>query len=552
VEPLAQRNARLEAANRALREEVEARRQVERELRERERRFRLLAERASDVIYRYRFGDERGFDYVSPSAYELTGYTLEEHYDDPDLPLRVVHPDDRVGFLEYVENLKSHARATAEFRWTRKDGSLIWTEHRSVPVCDEEGQVVAIEGVVRDISDRKRSDDQLERLRNQFQETQKLRAVGQLASGIAHHFNNLLMGVIGCADLAIHSLDPREAARAYVEAIRAAADRGVSLVNQLLEFSRRRDGPAGSVPIDDEVRATEEVLRGLMGRNIDLRLDLDSDRACVSCDRDQLHQILVNLALNARDAMSGRGRLTIQTRSKVLDPRSGQPMASLSPRTYVVLTVADTGCGMDDETRSRVFEPFFSTKEEGTGTGLGLSSVYGIVSRNGGHIQVDSHPGEGTRVEIFLPRRPDPRADRRRISGRGAKTVLLVDDERALRITARNYLEPHGYRVIEASTSVETLALVREHCDEIDLIVIDARLPFFGFTNPAEPLYELCPDLLVLLTSSDPLQTMAELGSNGSSTEAVRVLRKPFTEGALLDAVRRALDAAPQVASHAL
>ena len=385
-------------------------------------------------------------------------------------------------------------------------------------------------------------------LERQLGQAQKMEAVGQLAGGVAHDFSNILNVIGGYSELAVKRTDEHSPLRPYLDEIRRAADRATNLVRQLLAFSRGQIVEPSVLDLDEIVRALEEMLRRLIPENIELVTSLRASPALVKADRGQLEQVIVNLALNARDAMPRGGRLAIETTRIDLDQAYCRRHVGTSPGPHVMLTMTDTGIGMDVETQARIFEPFFTTKEAGRGTGLGLATVYGIVRRAGGSIWVYSEPGRGTVFRTYLPQAEGERktAEAARpaetapgVVPTGTETILLVEDEEALRALARELLESLGYTVLEARHGAEALELSAAHGGHIDLLMTDQVMPHIDGQELATRLAAERPETRVLFVSG-----YAEDDTTRGKLPESRVgfLQKPYTAAALGATIRRLLD----------
>jgi signal transduction histidine kinase/CheY-like chemotaxis protein len=409
-----------------------------------------------------------------------------------------------------------------------------WIEETARALYGEDGRAVSFLGVAMDVTARKT-------LESQLRGAQRMEAIGQLAGGIAHDFNNLLTAILGYAKLLGDALPPDDVRRRDVHGIHEAADRAAGLTRQLLAFSRQQVLQPTAMDLNALVLDTSQMLRRLIGEHIDLVTDLGADLAPVLADKTQLEQVIVNLAVNARDAMTAGGTLAISTANVDLDETYATQHAGARPGSYVMLAVSDTGVGMSEATRRRVFEPFFTTKERGKGTGLGLATVYGIVKQSGGYIWASSEPGRGAAFRVYLPRalrdaatpvvlrETPPRA------AGGSDLVLVVEDEAAVRFLTRLILERAGYHVIDAANPEEAEPLCT---DDVDLLITDVIMP--GGTGPAlfRTLVEQHPHLRVLYMSGYTDDTMAPEGRLDPDTA---FLQKPFSTDGLLLKVRDAL-----------
>jgi len=387
---------------------------------------------------------------------------------------------------------------------------------------------------------RKQTEQRLRQTEEQFRQAQKMEAIGRLAGGIAHDFNNLLTGILGYSDLILTGMEPTDPLHGEITEIRKAADRAALLTKQLLAFSRKQVLALKVLDLNAVLADTQKMLHRLIGEDIQLSTRFDPNLGKVKADPSQIQQVVINLAVNARDAMPSGGTLVIETANADV----GDGHADLSAGRYIKLTVSDTGCGMDEATLARIFEPFFTTKEVGKGTGLGLATVYGIVKQSSGHIEVQSKPSQGTRFCIWLPRNEEILPLRKSHPGvrqapRGQETLLLVEDEPIVRALASHTLKRCGYEVLEASCGDEAMRLAEEHEGPIHLLVSDVVMPGMGGRQLVEQLLLCRPDLKVLFMSG---YTDDDILRHGALEAEVAFLHKPFTPVALADVVRQCLD----------
>ena len=436
--------------------------------------------------------------------------------------------------------IAAHRRAIAgeatTFHAEWKNGS--YTCHVE-PLRSSDGELQGAICMALDITDRKQLEEQL-------RQAQKMEAVGRLAGGIAHDFNNLLMVIQGYADLLAERLPQGDSLRRNAEQIQTASQRATSLTRQLLAFSRKQMLAPKVLNIQSVVADMEKILRRLIGEDVQLETSAAPDLGLVKADRSQIEQVILNLAVNARDAMPDGGRLTIEAANAELDSNfCHYPPAVLAPGKYVMLSVTDNGCGMDPETQTHIFEPFFTTKEKGKGTGLGLATVYGIVKQSGGYVWVYSEPGRGTSFKVYLPRIEDEAAGPRneppaqfRATPRGSETVLLVEDEKGVRELAREYLQMTGYQVIEAENGHEALELAAMHPGKIHLLMTDVVMPGISGRELSERVKSVRPEIQVLFMSGYTDQAVVNHGILES--DAV-LLQKPFTLTALALKLREIL-----------
>ncbi len=488
-------------------------------------------------------------NFVSDYVETMLGYSVEEWLSTPNFWLSIVHPDDREQTAQAAaaDFASRTSDGTLEFRWVAKDGRILWVQSHTATIIDDEGQPVGSRGVTIDITERKRVEEALQASEDQLRQSQKLEAVGHLAGGVAHDFNNLLTVITGYSDLTLLRLDKDEPNRANVEEIKKAGQRAASLTRQLLAFSRKQVLQPRILKLNSIVSDVEKMLRRLIGEDIDLLTLLEPSLGQINADPGQIEQVILNLAVNARDAMPQGGKLTIETSNVDLDNEYARKHAAIRPGKYVMLALSDTGTGMDAETQARMFEPFFTTKVQGKGTGLGLSTVYGIVKQSEGNIWVYSELGKGTTFKVYLPRVDDlARIETAPESGaaapQGRETVLLTEDEEPVRRLTRRILELNGYQVLEAANGDEALSIYKEHTGQIDLIVTDVVMPKMSGLELAQSVKILRPNIKVLYLSG---YTDDAIVRHGILDQKMAFLQKPFTPDALLRKVREVLDATP-------
>jgi two-component system cell cycle sensor histidine kinase/response regulator CckA len=521
--------AHLLARNEAAREDAEAS----------ELRYRSLVEQLPLATYIVRYEDSEML-YVSPQVESILGCTVEQAVSEEDFWLERLHQDDRERVLDEWRTWRAGPMEEpfrCEYRMRADGDRVVWISDATVLVRTETGEPLHFQGYLLDVSESRQLEEQL-------RQSQKLEAIGRLAGGVAHDFNNLLSVITGSSDVLLARLERDDERRRVLE-IGRASDRANELVRQLLAFSRRQVLHPQVVDVNGVVRGIEVILRRLIEEDIELAIDLEPALDHVEADPSQLEQVVMNLVVNARDAMPTGGRLAIETATVEIDAAQ-QLDGQLEPGRYSVVAVSDTGAGMDAETQARIFEPFFTTKEPGRGTGLGLSTVYGIVRQSGGSIAVSSEPGAGTTVRVYLPS-TDKRAElAAEDAGNGApeaggsETVLLVEDEPMLRELMEMILTEAGYTILAAGSPTEALALAEGREGGIDLLISDVVMPRMSGPELAERLVERRPDLRVLYVSGYPDET---LGKHGVAPRRITLIEKPFRDSDLRAKVREVLDA---------
>jgi PAS domain S-box-containing protein len=512
------------------------RQRSERALRESEERFRSLFENATVGIYRTT--PEGRILVANPALVKMLGYAnleelaarnLEEEFE-PAYPRRT--------FRELIE--RDGEVKGLESAWAKRDWSTIFVRESARAVRDESGNVLYYDGIVEDITERK----QLER---QLIQAQKMEAVGQLAGGVAHDFNNLLTIINGYATLLAQRTPSEDPRRAWLKEILMAGGRAASLTRQLLAFSRQQVLEPVVLDLNSVIANTEKMLRRLIGEDVEMVTTLKLDLGRVKVDPGQIEQVIMNLAVNARDAMPEGGKLLIETSNVEIDEDYARSHSPMMPGKYVMVVVSDTGCGMDQETQARIFEPFFTTKEKGRGTGLGLATVYGIVKQSGGFIWVSSEPGQGSTFKVYFPRVEEvvPAAEPSRIRpklARGSETVLVVEDEEGVRSLVRETLASQGYKVLEAAGAAQALEIAEQHTEPIHLLLTDVVMPQTGGKELFKRLSPLHPETKVLYMSGYTDDAVVRQGILEAGTF---FLQKPFPPNALLLKIREVLKKKP-------
>jgi PAS domain S-box-containing protein len=516
--------------------DINERRGAEKARAKAEAKYRALIEQVAAISYIAEIGMSGEWHYVSPQIGTILGYSPEEWLGGSREWMRHVHPEDH-GLIEAAEAASKRGEPfQAEFRMIRKDGRVIWVSDTGVVVRDSQGHSL-MEGIIVDISERKQ-------LEVQLQQSRRMEAVGRLAGGIAHDFNNLLTIVKGYTELALNRTGIRAELRSDIERIEDAAERATALVRQLLAFSRRQVLQPKALDLNSIVLGLDKLLRRLMGADIEMKTFVGEDVGTVKADPGQVEQVIMNLVVNARDAMPNGGRLTVETANVELDATYARDHATVRPGRYVMLAVTDTGVGMDAETVAHIFEPFYTTKGGASGTGLGLATVYGIVKQSGGYIWVYSEPGKGSSFKVYLPRVDEsaeaPQAARKQTRARkGTETILLVEDEPAVRELTRMVLAAQGYSVVEAQNAEDAERLSENHGTQIHLLLTDVIMPGVSGRELARRITARHPKMRVLYMSG---YTHNVIAGSGTLETGIAFLQKPFSPATLVEKVRDVLD----------
>ena len=515
--------------------DITERKRAEVALRESEEHFRSLIENLPVGVYRTT-PDGRVL-MGNPTLLRTFGYDSLQELATRNLECRSSEAGySRSAFLEQIER-EGEARGF-QAAWKRPDGSEVFVRESARAIRAEDGKVLYYDGIVEDVTERQRLEEQL-------RQAQKMEAVGRLAGGVAHDFNNLLTVIIGYSDFVLGKLPDSDRLLRPLGEIKKAAERAALLTRRLLAFSRRQVLQPQILDLTSLLRSVEEMLRRTIGEDIELAMSLPSGLGHVKADPGQIEQVIMNLAVNARDAMPQGGKLTVEAANVELDSSYVQSHESVVPGPYVMLAVSDTGTGMDTETQGHMFEPFFTTKEQGTG--LGLATVYGIVRQSGGHVWVYSEPEKGTTFKVYLPR-VDPPVEVN-VSGevsveeppQGSENILLVEDEEAVRSLVKETLEGKGYEVLEAKGAHEALEVGDRHKETIHLLLTDVVMPQMSGTELAKVLAPLHPETKVLYMSG---YTENATLRHGLLDPGTAILQKPFTADALTRKLREVLDSA--------
>jgi PAS domain S-box-containing protein len=472
----------------------------------------------------------------NPGAERQYGYLAEEMIGRPISVLFA--PDHYQEYLQILEKVRKGERLSAyDTVRRRKDGTAITVSVDICPIEVRDGEIVGASKIGHDIT-------RIKQLEEQFRQAQKMEAIGQLAGGVAHDFNNLLTLICGYSGIVLNDLPPEGRTRGLLMEIKKAGERAATLTRQLLAFSRKQVLEPKVLDLNAVVADCEKMLKRLVGEDVDLVALLDPALGRVKTDPGQIEQVLMNLVVNARDAMPQGGKLTIETANVVLDQTYCRLHAGVKPGRYIMLAVSDTGCGLDEQTKARIFEPFFTTKEPGKGTGLGLAMVYGFIKQSEGHVYVYSEPGHGSTFKIYLLA-----VEAVRSSGKlpaaietmphGSETILVVEDDAEVRAFTRHVLQTCGYTVLEAAHGGEAIPLAEEHQGPVHLLVSDVVMPEMGGRRLAERILALKPGIKVLYVSG---YTPDAVVRHGVVESEAAFLQKPFTPSVLARKVREVLD----------
>ena len=514
-------------------QDIDARKRADERFVAAERRYRTLVEQLPLCMYIRSLDMTKPNIYVSPQVEDILGYPVSDWLNDPNLVTRIMHPDDQERVLGEAARVRSGTGSFAEeYRYLKPDGTVVWVQDEMHLVRDEQGEPLYVQGFVRDITERKLTEAERDRLRDELLHAQRLEALGRLAGGVAHDFNNMLTAIRGYAELLVADPNAPSSMRDNAHRIVQATEQAADLPRQLLAFGRKQILEAAIVNLNDVVSSIRGLLEHVSGA-ITVGIAPTAANPWAFADRSQLEQALVNLALNASDAMPSGGRLEVATANVTIDEDDAiEPEAR--PGSYVVIRVTDTGIGMDDETRRRAFEPFFTTKAEKEGSGLGLSSVYGTVAQSGGFVLLETEVDVGTTFSLYLPVAAAPVEAR-------ARTILLAEDEEIVRDLTTQILKNAGYDVLAAGDGAEALVLYEEHRDDIDGVVTDIVMPGLGGRGLARQIREHDAELPIVFISGHHEETpeTLQLGTGAA------LLQKPFSVDALVDAVGRLVGAHP-------
>ncbi len=517
---------------------------IEEQLAHEKEKYRLLSENTLDVIWTMNMDLE--FTYVNPAIFHLTGYNVEEW-----VGSRLPEHCDEENFLkmsriisdELAKGPESNG-AIFEATFLNKDREPVPLEIRGKIIFDENSKAVSLQGLSRDISERKKAEKDREKLQNQLLQAQKMESVGRLAGGVAHDFNNMLGVIMAYTEILLENHGPEDPLHDDLLEIMDAAKRSSDITRQLLAFARKQTVNPRIIDLNSTVESMLKMIRRLIGEDIDLAWFPCEGILQVNIDPMQVSQIMANLCVNARDAIKGVGKLTIETDHRSIDDEYCKDHQGFSPGDYVVLSVSDDGTGMDRETLQNIFDPFFTTKGVGKGTGLGLSTVYGIVKQNEGMINVYSEEDKGTTFTIFLPLyvgdlSEDPKTVIKETPLSQGETVLIVEDDPAILKVGIRMLEQLRYGVVSASAPGDSLGLVREYPEKIDLLVTDVVMPEMNGRDLASRVKLFYPDLKVLYMSGYTANVIAH---RGVLEKGVCFVQKPFSKKDFAVKIREALE----------
>ncbi len=527
-----------QVAGYAIYRDITERKRAEKALKESEKKYRTLVESAQEGIG---FTDpDENIIFVNEALAELLAYKKEEL-----LGLNLSRISDKEEFVKFRKETKKRRHGESsryETKLYTKAGEAKYFSISATPLFDGNGTFTGTLGLLTDITERKKAEEERLKLENQLRQAQKMEAIGTLAGGVAHDFNNLLGGILGYSSLLLSKLPSEDVNHRYVELIEKASRKAAELTNRLLGFARQGKCEVKPVDINRAIQGVVELLSASIDKNIEIKADLCKDNPFTKGDPNQLEQVLINLCVNARDAMPDGGELSIGSRLVHLDEEFVSKHLGSIPGDYVRISVSDSGMGMDEETKAKIFDPFFTTKGQGEGTGLGLSMVYGIVKNHGGYLSVYSEVGKGTKFELYLPLSKGAlsQPSKRRVTARaGSESILVVDDEEMLRDLMRDILRDLGYEVMLASSGEEAVKVYHEHQGKIDLVIVDMVMPRMGGKETFQELKRIDPGVRALLASgysqNAAAQQILDLGVKG-------FLHKPFSMEEISRKVREVLD----------
>ena len=492
--------------------EINDRKTAEQLLRQSEERFQLVARATNDVLWEWDIATDH--IWLNEGMQTVFGYTVDQIENRYEFWRDGIHPEDlkeiQRGIYQFLDG--DEEIWTGEYRYARADGEYVTVVDRRILVRDEQGKPLRMLGSIRDISENKQAEQLLVESENRLRQSQKMEAIGTLTGGVAHDFNNLLTAILGNSQLALRDVSEGDPLHRRLMEIRGAGNRAAVLTRQLLAFSRRQHLERKVINLNDSICDITKLIQRIIGEDIEVAVKCSGNLATVFADAAQIEQVVMNMAVNARDAMPAGGKLIIETNNVVLDQSYCRQYPYVQPGNYVQIRVSDDGCGMSEETKARIFEPFYTTKEIGKGTGLGLSMAYGIVKQHDGHINVYSEVGYGTSFKVFLPVSAEAAAAEQAtiqpaLFG-GSETILVAEDETALRDLAKDVLEASGYTVLLAKNGEEAVKVYRENRERIDLLLLDVVMPRMGGAEVFEQIRASGGDLPVIFMTGYSSETV--------------------------------------------
>ena len=515
---------------------------LKKEIQESEEKYRSIFENAVEGLFQST--PEGRFIAVNPAFAGMLGYESPDELISSisDIASQYyVHKKDRDRYKQILQE-KGSVRFF-EFKVRCKDGSHIWVSNSTRVIYDKEGNIVRYEGYVTDVTSRRQAQEEKVKLEGQYRQAQRMESVGRLAGGVAHDYNNILSVIMGFTELAMNDIDPKEPVYDNLKQVVKAGRRATDITRQLLAFARKQTISPIVLDLNKNVETMLKMLRSLIGEDIDLVWKPGKNLWYVKLDPSQIDQILANLCVNARDAIEGVGKITIETCTVILDTAFCARHKGFVPGEFVQLTVSDNGCGMDKEILNSIFEPFFTTKAVDKGTGLGLSTVYGIAKQNNGFIDVYSESGKGTSVKIYLPRHESKTAEvqeenTQKIPLGHNETILLVEDDRQILKLVQKILKELGYNVLAADTPKEAMRRVKENTEQIHLLITDVIMPEMNGSELSELLKSFYPDLKCIFMSG---YTADAIGHHGVLLKGEHFIQKPFSKKDLATIVRKVL-----------
>ena len=504
-----------------------------------EARFRSLVSNIPGAIYRY-IPKSSSFEFLSDKIKEISGYLATDFIGTSARPYEsIIHPDEKEMVRCSVEKALAEKQPYAmEYKIKTAQGEVRWIYEKGQALYDSKGAVLLLDGAIFDVTGRKQ-------LEEQFRQSQKMEVIGRLAGGIAHDFNNMITVISGYSAALMRDFKEEDQSYKILKEIRKAAEKSAALTRQLLAFSRRQVLQPKVIDLNDVISNSNEMFCRLIGENIQLTAEAAQDLKRVKVDPSQIEQVILNLIVNSRDAMPRGGKINIKTANAILDKKDFLQHHGVKAGKYVVLSVKDTGLGMNDEVKAHIFEPFFTTKEEGKGTGLGLATVFGIVKQSEGCIEVDSAPEKGAIFKIYLPAVEDKITETPKVKltlpkqQYGSETILVVEDENVLRSLVRKILEMNGYTVLEAEHGEKAISLCKEYKNPIHLLLTDFVMPFMNGEDLGKTLLALRPTMKVIYVSGYADQHLKE---QKILEPDIPFLQKPFTPDVLTHKVREVLD----------